>query len=194
MIFNKQQQRGFTLIELLVSIAIFMILTSVVLSRYRTFGVNAKLVNAGEDVVLALREAQVYGVGAKRNTDTNGSPIVCGGKSSFDCSYGVYFSLATPDRFIIFADVNESATYDVGDVVVDTIILDSPITINHIDCLPSLSCSGGVLNITFKRPNPDAVIADSVFGGGYEAGRVVISDGMKQNTTTINRAGQLSLQ
>ena len=186
--------RGFTLIELMVSIVIFSVITGIVLSSNKTFGTNAKLVNASEDMILALRQAQVYGVSSKRNTDTDGNAIVCG-TSAFDCRLGVNFSLASPHQFFVFVDVDDSKTYNTGDVIIDTISLATPLSISAIDCLPYVTgCTGNVLNVTFKRPNPDAIIADSMTGGVYDEAHVVVSDGIKNTKIDISRTGQISLQ
>ncbi len=178
----------------MVSIVIFSVITAIVLSSNKTFGTNTKIVNASEDMVLALRQAQVYGISSKRNTDTSGNPIVCGA-SAFDCRLGVNFSLSSSHQFFIFVDVDDSKTYNTGDVVIETIPLATPIIISNIDCLPHVTgCAGGVLNITFKRPNPDAIVADSTTGGGYDEAHIVVSDGTKNTTIDINRTGQISVQ
>ena len=185
---------GFTLIELVVSIVIFSVITAIVLSSNKTFGTNAKMVNASEDIVLALRQAQVYGISSKRNSNTNGNAIVCG-TSAFDCRLGVNFSTASPSQFFVFVDVDDSKTYNTGDVIIETIPFATPIAISSIDCLPHITgCAGNVLNVTFKRPNPDAIIADTTTGGGYDEAHVVISDGIKNTTIDVSRTGQISLQ
>lgn len=177
-------QSGFTLVELLVSIAIFSVMTGIVLARYNTYNTNAPFANASEDVVLALRQAQVYGVGVKG----------CGAANPFDCGYGVYFSTAAPSGFKIFADTNNNKTYDLGtDTVVDTISWKGSIVVSSVKCGGG-ACASNVLNVTFKRPNPAAAITDSAGGAGYSVGQIVISNGLKYSTTTISSAGQISLQ
>ena len=51
--------RGFTVIELLVTFSIYVIISTVVIANYREYSTNAVSANAPEDIVLALRQAQV---------------------------------------------------------------------------------------------------------------------------------------
>ncbi|MBI3495158.1 hypothetical protein HY065_00865 [Candidatus Berkelbacteria bacterium] len=151
------------------------------------------------DIVLALREAQVYGTAGKKNY------VAFCGVSNFECRYGVNFSMSTPDRFTVFVDNNDNKIYDAGtDTLVETIMLKSPIAISSVECLNyggvNTVCSSlegnTMLNITFKRPSPDAFINDTADPAidSYELGRVTITNGIKTSTVTISKAGQISLQ
>ncbi len=178
---------GFTLVEVLVSIGIFTVLTGVVLSNYRGYNTNALFANASEDIVLALRQAQVYGVGVKKN-------IALCGASSFDCGYGVYFTIG--NQIKIFADSNDDKKYDALDTVVETITFQSPISVTALYC-GILNCSGNVLSVTFKRPNPDAVIRDTT-ATVHESAMITISNGVlgvgaKTSIITISKTGQISI-
>lgn len=184
--------RGFTLVELLIVLGVFTLLTGVVLSNYRTYNTNATFANASEDIVLALRQAQVYGAGVKGNI------ISCGG-SSFNCSYGVHFSQST-NSIVLFADVDGNRVYTGADnPPVETITWGSTISIDKLTC-GGLDCSTGVANVTFKRPNPDAYIADipvtnPAQSSPYNATIIILKDVNtgRTATTTITRAGQISL-
>lgn len=172
------------MVELLVTMAIFLVITSVVLANYRTYGNNAYFANASEDIVLALRQAQVYGVGAK------------GSGTSFDLAYGVNFRVG--NQIIIFRDsVTVNGKYDAGEAI-ETITLKSPIGISTLLC-----GSGGApcvgfppqLNITFKRPSPDAIIYDTT--SLYTLAQIIITNGLtpaKFSFVTINSSGQISLK
>jgi len=181
---RRLQSKGFTLIELLVTISIFIILTSVVLAKYRTFNTNAGFANATEDIVTALRQTQVYGIGAK------------GESGLFTVPYGVYFDTGTPSQIKLFADRN--ATPDGKYValddspVIETVSWQNGIIITAVNCGAS-ACSGGRLHVTFKRPNVDAVIRDDN-GVQYEYATVVITNGTKTSTVVITKAGQISIQ
>src|SRR3989344_2062495 len=116
--FSKKKSGGVTLVEVLVSIGIFTVLTGVVLSNYRGYNTNALFANASEDIVLALRQAQVYGVGVKK--DVGGS---------FTTPYGVWF-LANTNSLIIFADNNSNGLYgSADDTIIETITWPSNIKI-----------------------------------------------------------------
>lgn len=178
---STRASRGFTLVEVLVSLGIFAVLTGVVLSNYRGYNTNALFANASEDIVLALRQAQVYGVGVRKGT---------GG--SFTTPYGVYFETSNPNQIKIFEDVDSSDTYSVGDSDIETIKWPSDIKIETGGLLCN---SGSVANlaVTFTRPNPDA----SIYGNGIlcaTTGKISITNGIKNASVEITSAGQISLQ
>ena len=191
--------RGFTVIELLVTFSIYVIISTVVIANYREYSTNAVSANAPEDIVLALRQAQVYGAGGKG----------CG--ASFDCRYGVVFT-TTPgseNGFTIYTDSNDNKVYDIpATEKIETIKWKDPSIITKVECLSYIggdtTCSSNILNITFKRPSPDALINDTadmtgLTSGGYERGRITVSNGIigagaKTRTITISQAGQMSVQ
>lgn len=195
---HRAKNLGFTIIELLITMGIFSILTSVVLANYFTFGANSEFVNATEDVVLALRQSQVYGAGTKK------SATACGA-SSFECAYGVHFVANTPHGFTSFVDINNNGNYDAGEGV-ETIVWNDAISITGIKCsLITSDCVGDITNgatmdITFKRPSPDARIFDRAVNtppfGGYKNGWITLSDANtgKTSTIVISLAGQISIQ
>lgn len=178
--------RGFTLVEVLVSLGIFAVLTGVVLSNYRGYNTNALFANASEDIVLALRQAQVYGVGAK------------GTGTSFTTPYGVWFRVDT-DSIIIFADSNNDGVYDsLDDLVIETINWSGNIKIREVSN-DGLLCNGSAtpgLSVTFKRPNPDAVIKRNAGAPVCALGEITIIDTNTNKTASIiiTSAGQISLQ
>lgn len=183
---STRASRGFTLVEVLVSLGIFAVLTGVVLSNYRGYNTNALFSNASEDIVLALRQAQVYGVGSK------------GEGSSFTTPFGVYFNEASPSQIIIFADIYPATVppgdgkYNSGsDTPVETINWGSVITNMALSCSPT-PCDG-TAGVTFKRPNPDAVIKDGAGNDKTSVG-VMIGNGVKTSTITITSTGQISLK
>lgn len=183
---------GFTLIELLVSIAIFTIMTGVVLAKYNTYNTNAPFANASEDVVLALRQAQVYGAGTKGNAG-------CTAATAFECSYGVYFSTNSAEKngLTIFVDNNNDRVFTSGpDGVVEHVQWASSISISTLLCPGPASATA--CNITFRRPNPDAFIDDSTPSpvSSYDAATITIADAISGKTAlvTISKAGQISLQ
>ncbi|MEK7460541.1 MAG: prepilin-type N-terminal cleavage/methylation domain-containing protein [Patescibacteria group bacterium] len=177
---------GFTLIELMVTIGIFSVITSVVLTNYRGFIVNANFSNASESVVIALREAQVYGVGTKK------SAVVCG-TSNFTCAFGVHIDTTDRNSFTVFADVNDNKIYDAPGEKVETVNFPLGTSIQSLSCAP-IVCSAR-LDVTFKRPNPDAFIADTALQGvSYDSATIGLTNGIRNSTITISTAGQMSLQ
>ena len=184
---NSSRQSGFTMVELAVTMGIFVMLTSVVLANYRTFSNNADFLNVADNVALSLREAQIYGVGSK------GAVVSCGAPaSSFNCAYGVSFPRGGTS-YIIFVDKDDSHTYETGEEV-ETVALPSNTIIGDTVC--GTGCADGV-DITFKRPDPDARIVSRGLVGqgepGYDAGVIVIQNPTKKSRVTISRAGQISI-
>lgn len=186
---KKQHQnwcRGFTLVEVLVSLGIFAVLTGVVLSNYRGYNTNALFANASEDIVLALRQAQVYGVGVK------------GVGSSFTTPYGVLFEEGT-SSISIFADSNSDGIYKPSDdLVIETINWPSNIKIRK-NPDEGLACDGGTtpnLWVTFRRPNPDAFIKRNAGPACALGGKITIFDSNTNKTASVvvTSAGQISLQ
>ncbi len=182
---------GFTLVEVLVSLGIFAVLTGVVLSNYRGYNTNALFANASEDIVLALRQAQVYGVGVK------------GAGGSFVTPYGVHFDQTTPNKIIIFADTHPSANppitttsgngrYTTSDTIIETINWGSVVSSMSLIC-DGGACGSGTASVTFIRPKPDAIIKD---GAGTDIANmsVEIGNGTKASTIRITNTGQISLQ
>ncbi|HBB44023.1 MAG: hypothetical protein UW27_C0017G0034 [Parcubacteria group bacterium GW2011_GWA1_44_13] len=190
-IFNilHSPRKGFTLVEVLVSIGIFTVLTGVVLSNYRGYNTNALFANASEDIVLALRQAQVYGVGVK------------GTGTSFTTPYGVHFNSANPNQIIIFADIDPPAAplsfpgdgiYTAGnDTNIETINWSGVVSLMTLRCNGG-PCGGNMANITFRRPNPDAMIYDSSVQ--HSSLEVEITNNVKTSRIIISNTGQISLQ
>ncbi len=178
--------RGFTVVELLVTIGIFTVMTSVVLVNYRSFETKANFTNAVENVYFALREAQVYGAGGKTAGVILCPPIPV---SSFNCAYGVRFANGN-NSYGTFIDVDYSGTLN-GAEVLTTVPLGSGTTIAGLSCGGG-ACVGSVSYITFRRPNVDAVIADST-PTLYNTTTVTISKGGVNKTITITATGQISI-
>lgn len=179
-----KSKAGFTVIELLVVIFVMGMLTGLVLVKYRGYGQNVRFANATENIILAIHQAQVYGVGVKGSAG-------CGVGTTFDCSYGVYFSPSVPGAITVFVDNNNNGTFDAGESI-DTVLLDTPTTITSITC-DGAACPGNALNITFRRPNPSATIHDSG-AATYTTSTVGVSNGTKSSVITVTKAGQISLQ
>lgn len=177
---------GFTMVELLVVLGIFSVMTGVVLGKYRTYNTNALFANASEDIVLALRQAQVYGVGVK------------GSSGNFDVPYGVYFNTGA-NSISLFGDGNSdrvfTTTEDTG-LVNSGAVWNSSISIFSLSC-GGAACLGNKASVTFKRPNPDAFISDTAGLGTSKSYLTIIvkdSNTSKTATVTITNAGQISLQ
>ncbi len=192
-----KSQFGFSLIELLVTISIFTIMMIVVLVNYRSFNKNSDFTNAVENAYFALREAQVYGVGSRT---TAGGTTMCGSPASpFNCAYGVHFTTTiTPGQYNFFIDTNGNRIMDTGESIGQPISLGSGTTITSLWCVRSGisgACENNYASVIFKRPNPDAFIAETPFPANSDYGvEVTISNGIKTARVVISEAGQISIQ
>lgn len=88
--------RGFTLVELIISLAIILMLTTILLWRYPETSVRLTLANMSHTTALLVREAQVRGSAID---SLNGS---IGG-------YGVYLERNRPAQLFLFGDTIDSA-------------------------------------------------------------------------------------
>jgi type II secretory pathway pseudopilin PulG len=164
---NKKQE-GFTLVELLVSVGIFVMMTTLFVTKYGTFNQNVLLTNLAYDVALTIRTAQTYGLSIKGTGVSNDIRV-------FQNSYGVSFSTQAPDneRIILFSspiskpaafndkifDRNSNENPLNGDAIITTYRLKRGAVISRL-CVGNGSCDNEVneLSIDFKRPDPAAII------------------------------------
>ena len=152
--------KGFTIIELVVSVAIFAFMTALVISKYGTFNQNTLLVNVAYDMALTVRTAQSYGLSVKSADGTN----------TFNAPYGVHFDMGDTTHFKLFVDKDSNYKYSSSPVEesITTYTLNSGAKISKI-CLGSdfntdcgtgslkLLTSNDALDITYRRPNPNAI-------------------------------------
>ncbi len=164
---NKKLISGFTLIEMIVVIGIFVLFTSIMLADYKSFGDNEKFINLVYDNALTVRQIQTNGIAVKD---------VSTGGDVFNAGFGLHFNpSAALDSYIGFADLPDPADNDVidyaydvaNDTLLKTYTLDPGYSIKKVCAILSdktitPSCAddaGGVVDIVFVRPNPDAIIS-----------------------------------
>ena len=191
---HTSTKSGFTLVEMVICLGILVMMMSIVLASYRSFGTNAKFTSASEDIVLALREAQVYGVSTKGYTNNT-----CGGTTTFNCSYGVYFANGT-NGFTVFVDQNNDKFYNSGAspseaIPTSSVTWASNISVTDLSC-DGFPCTNGNVSVTFKRPNVNAYIEDlPLSSSSYNKVKITLTDSNTSatSTVTISSAGQISL-
>ncbi|MEK7194161.1 MAG: hypothetical protein AAB660_00535, partial [Patescibacteria group bacterium] len=86
-----KRKRGLTVAELLVSIAIMLVITTVVALNSKQFGAGATLKNIVNNLSLTLRQAQIYGVSVKQ---FNADPSQTYNINNFNSGYGVHFDIS----------------------------------------------------------------------------------------------------
>lgn len=170
------EKRGMTLVELIVTLAIMLILTSMMIPNYREYQKNTVLNNLTQDVALSVRLAQTYGLTVR---DAGGD--------NFQTSYGIRFSEATPAQYFIFRDTNRATggfQYSglAGDRV-EEYELNNGYNISNVcgirpdaseDCFSGGDRAITWMDIVFDRPKPDAYFTSSLGGSLYEEVAVTV--------------------
>ena len=186
----RRGSRGFSLIELLVVMAIMVVISSVVLSRYSQFNGVILLRNLAYDVALTIREAQVYGVSGRSLGGVLG------------VRYGVYFTASAPNQYILFGDSNNNSLYDAGESIKIYTMRPGYGLQNlcaHRSGDLALKCANAgdftSLTIMFRRPDPDAIVKTSVSAETYtDAIITVVSATGETRTITVTQTGQIAVQ
>ncbi len=187
MLRSRKHNRGFTLIELLVCVTIFIIMTSLLVAKYGNFNKSVLLTNVAYSAALAIRTAQNYGLSVK------GAGASCGSGDSFQCAYGVAFSTTDSGKFALFLDANGNGIKDTGESDISTYTLKNGATISGVCFFDG--CTGtGVAYISFKRPDPSAIICKAANDCNYSYAKITISatDGSKRSIS-VRSSGQVSV-
>ncbi len=197
---NKdEEEKGFSLIEIAVSIGIFMIMTGILLYNHGKFNSNLIVTNLAYEVALAVRSAQVYGL----------SVLQAGtGTDNFSAAYGISISKEDPitdtKDIIIFADTNPPSGnnfYTQGqDVLEEMVTIQGNNYVSEI-CVNDTTCSGfDILTITFKRPNPEAIIntfesTGSIRNQNASNAKITLKSSRsdKVSVVTVTNTGQISI-
>lgn len=196
--------KGYTFLELIIVMAIFAIISSVVVFNFRGFSTNISLQNTTSDIALQLKEAQSDAIAGRLNEAINTLTT-----QYFKPSYGIHFSTDTPSDFIKFTDLpikdgmyanlNQNCDGSNPECL-------KQVKINGFDTISSLcvhqignpvaDCSISNLDISFERPFPDAIIvADNDPSNVYNDAEIVITSSTGVNRKIIiNAVGNISTE
>jgi Tfp pilus assembly protein FimT len=166
------------MIELLVCVAIIIIISAVALARYKSFNSTILLRNLAYEIALSVREAQVLGIS------------VGGDSGSFSHAYGVHFTRGT--TYILFIDTDNDNRYDNGEEVFGYTIGQN----NQVTSLcANTNCSLTVLDVVFKRPEPDSLFYTNPTVPSISSARVVVGapDGSTR-TVRVWPTGQIAIE
>jgi prepilin-type N-terminal cleavage/methylation domain-containing protein len=180
---------GFTLVELIVSVSIFVFMTAFLVVRYGTFNQGVIVTNAAYDIALAVRSAQSYGLNVMQSVDV---------VNPFKHGFGAHFSPGAV--FYTFSDVNDDGVQDTGEIL-STSNLKKGIAIASIQAVCSdlgpTTQNATVADVTFKRPDPDAIIKATIGGTPHVCQFVQINisapDGSKK-AIVVRGTGQIAIQ
>jgi hypothetical protein len=152
-----------------------------------------------------VRDAQVSSMGVRRSS-----------AGVYTSGYGLHFDIATPTQFVYFADVNNdgvytplSATPDIAEQTID-LLQGYSITLlcgAHAGVAVATTCGGvagaaatNVLDISFRRPNPDANMKGDTIGttpasNVYSPARITVTSprGLTR-TVVVWVTGQVSIR
>ncbi len=198
--FKLKFKRGFTLVELIVVISIFSILAGVTLFNFSGFNSNVTLQNLANQIALQIKTAQTNAISGKLP-----SSFLPPSKPSF----GVYFDISggqNRDKFIYFADISNQGYLSngfnsvcggaSGNECLSQITIQSGDLINKICVNGGTDCGNQILNITFKRPFPDASFyyGNSLNNSISDAEIEIISKKGQMKTIIVRSTGQIEIK
>ncbi|OGD68234.1 hypothetical protein A2996_02955 [Candidatus Campbellbacteria bacterium RIFCSPLOWO2_01_FULL_34_15] len=189
-------KRAFSLIELLVVLAIITLITSIVLINHSVFNGGVVLESLAYEIALITRQAQFFSINVLGSNN--------GGTTTFDTGYGMYFTTdpmnSNNKQFTLFADLNDNGIYNVQDgELVEVYNITRGNVIKNICINGNSICDREQVHVTFKRPDPDAIIktdlpADCGDGCSYVDIYVGSSNPrVKDKIIRISITGQISI-
>lgn len=176
---------GFSLVEIILVVFVMVVISSVVIFKYNDFSDSIELENIALDVILSVREAQIFGISSRGTTTPE----------SFFYSYGVQFDDTEDGSFISFVDsVGNNLWYDPPGEQLSKTIFREGYKINTL-CIsnPGEICNQAELNILFQRPNVNAIIKTGEFfiGSANSARIELISPSGVTVSVNVFESGQV---
>ncbi len=195
---ERNNDEGFTLFELLVTMSVFLLLSTVVVANFRSVDNTLVLRNVANQAAVVIRKAQIQGISVKG--------FVTGTGEVFP-SYGVNFAMSDNTTFALFADIPPLLGNGIFDGTcpssaecVQRYTLARGYTIkqlcgNQKTGGPLATCALAFLDVTFTRPDPEALLlgnpGDIVFS---DAEIVLQSRNGTTKTIVIWETGQITVE
>lgn len=190
---------GFTLIEAIVTITIFILLSAVTIMNYRSIDNSLLLDAVANKIAIDLRQAQVSGTSVRE--DIGGTF-----KNGFGINFGT--SAASTTSYIFFVDRNADKMLTSGEAIRQYSLGKGysikKLCVNQKTVSPP-SCTSAAdpgwmdqLNLTFIRPNPEAIL-QGIKGGSSSSNYAdveIVIQSVNGSTKTIimGVTGQISIE
>lgn len=184
---------GFTLIEIVVVVSIMIILSTIVLVNYKSFGDQFALQRSANQLAQNIRRAQEMAMSAKEcpagitNCPAAGQP--------FSYIYGIYTKKSPPGQpvsksYILFADIDDDGEFKTAnDAVIEEIQLEKGIIVT--------GPGGGIrkTHVTFASPDPAIKIKiNDDFKDEASIELSIETDLSRTKTITVNKAGLIEIK
>lgn len=196
-------KKGFTLFEILVSLAIFTVLTAVIVTKNSQFKGATLISNLAYEVALLYRQTQTFGTAVRGS-----GPLI---ENRISAGYGLHIDLRAPpngsnQKIILYIDNNNPTTpnylYDSSELR-DTFFIQNGFVIESV----CATVAGGqvcstdpaytTLDVTYRRPDPTPVIKIGATGIYYAATDATVTLKYYKGSTSkvlISSTGQISVQ
>ncbi len=223
--FYNKLQAGVTVIEMVVVVGIIALVSGVMIFNYSDFSTNVSVRNLAQEIALSVRKAQTYATSVRSIEGLNG--VNSKAFPGYGISFAVSNNPVVPDeitpgprQFVLFADANLDSNdlsginrYEKGTSCGTPSFLDECLesfTINTADKVQSICVNENTsrsrcytddarLDVTFRRPSPDATIcvSTSTVDGDCSISYAVITlesaKGLQRKVLVWN-TGQISVQ
>ena len=181
-----KNNQGMTLIELMVVLAIFAVLSAIVIFNYGDFEARVNIKNLASDIALKVVDAQ------KSSESGLLPPAVFSPIPNWKPSYGVYFNPSVDNKsFFYFVDLDDNTYYsgtDCAGECMNKVTITKGNNISALNVFYQNGSSGPLsdLTISFARPNSGAIMRSTTgFSSQVSYVQITISSPSANQTSLI---------
>jgi len=212
--FHGSSERGFSLLELLIAIVLFGIITGFVLVAYGKVSEQLFMTSLAYETALSFREAQSYGVSVRQFEGSFEYAYGIHFRNGIDKRFVLYADINADSEYnegdddetgcLSSAEGECSSIYRVernnkiekfcGVLALDAWPGGEKQEECNVNSVPETNQTITTLDVSFLRPNPDALIRTDI-GSEYKAARVYLTSpgGIKRMVEVWN-TGQISIK